>query len=147
VTETLVAKQVRLVLEQQCALAFKAIWEDRSAREHGLTLLLFDFGFDGDVHRNVAFKTSLFKDELIDSFEKLLGSWGGEPVREPVPGVNTADLNDYGKTVEGMLPAGVGFAILVGRRSATAYIASSARDCMIEMLERELLPTWKGTAP
>lgn len=143
-SETMVQKQVRLVLEQQCASAFTKFVAPLARRGYELTLLAFDFG--DDQPGNVAFKTSLQRPPLIATVKALLERWqtGDAPDYDRSVQLLSPDgLKALGALIKEELPAGVGYAIINGRGATTIYIANGDRESMTEMLARELVPQWE----
>ena len=136
--ESIVQQQLRLVLEQQCAVEFMKLVP--RLRRVGFTLLFVDYGEGG----NVAFKTSLTIRDLVHSFECLVASWrAGTPrVGFDDPGLPALDeLVSISSSIQ--RPAGVGHVLLVGNGELTSYIASCDREGVQKMLEDELLPAWR----
>lgn len=139
-SESFVETQVRLVLEQQCADVFRALHGGALA-ERDFTILLFDYGVG-----NVAFKTKLALAALVSTWTMLLDSWRGLATRRPLPGVGPLQLQQYGKEAASRVPAGVGFALLIGEDEESAYIATADRTDMLRMVGNELLPKWRAAA-
>jgi len=142
-TESFVETQVRLLLERQCSDVFFALLRRLEAvQDAEITLVVFDFGGG-----NVAFKTMLNRDEIVTAFEILLDHWlGGGRSRQPVPGVDAELLKLLGDQAKRLLPAGIGFILLLGSGDRTAYISTAERSDVVRMVETELLPMWRGEA-
>lgn len=136
--DSFVETQVRLVLEQQCADVFWALQRGPLA-DRDFTILLFDYG-----KGNVAFKTKLALSELVATWTLLLDSWRGLAQRRPVPGLDAEQLQAFGRETASRVPAGCGFALLIGRDEESGYIATANRDDMLRMVGNELLPQWRA---
>ncbi len=136
-TETVVAKQVRLVLEQQCAQIFmRVLAHEHRERGYDCTLFMFDYG-DG-AEGNVAFKTSLSRDAFLDTIDRLLASgWARGEMRFVEPGekvMGAERLVYLHHALKALCPAGVGYALLVGSGDAVQYISTGHRPGVAEML-------------
>lgn len=139
--ETFVDTQVRLVLEQQCADAFRKLYTGRLKR-YPFTFIAADFG--EPQTGNVAFKTSLSKPDLAAAFETVLASWNKGPQRYAPEGVDAVLLRQLANNAKAALPAGVGFIALIGDAEESAYVSSCERTCVAEMLRNDLLPQWSA---
>ncbi len=145
-TEPLIQKQVRLVMEQQCSETFMELVR-RFALRCDVTLLFFDVTTDPTPpeHNNVAFKTTLTQAEFADLLEARLERWA---LADP-PTVVMADSRIM-PTGEKMLamcnwledcaPAGVGFSLFCGRGEVSQYVANGERSDVATMLRNDLLP-------
>jgi hypothetical protein len=149
-TETFVERQVRNILEGQCAKLFRATMS-ALPKDAAATLLLVDYGEKGAPFSNTAYITSLPLAELIVAVEALVLRWrSGSTESVPhdreqhgwVP--DAAELVGIGRAVKEVVPAGVGFALLFGRGGDSQYLATIERAGMIELFENELLPTWRA---
>lgn len=148
----LIDDQVRLVLEQQCAKLFRVLV---SALPPGAsaTLLFIDYGEAGERFKNTAYITALTKPELITTVEALVQRWKcgstGTVLHDPavhgwVPGGPM--LEGLGRLIRPYVPAGVGFALLFGKRDGAQYLSTCDREGMATLLETELLPAWRREA-
>ncbi len=142
-SEAFLNKQLRLLLEQQTANAFMRL-------VHGpligvqFTLIGCDYGPEG----NVAYKTTLQRRELVSVTRQLLARWArGDTSRQATTDatqcVEHAQLERIHEQLKRELPAGVGYALLVGSRYCGGYIASIDRPGAVEMLGN-LANTWEG---
>jgi hypothetical protein len=135
--------QARLRLERQTAGVFRLFFQHAPTLV-GLefTILAFDHGDSG----HVAYKTSLPIEYLIRTFERLIGAWdGGPPIYAP-PGIEPYSLKLLGGAIKKALPAGTGFAVVVGALDRIAYMSASERADVRLMIETELLPNWRKEA-
>lgn len=134
--ESIVNKQMRLLLEQQTAAAFMDL-------VHGpllglpFSLLGYDFGPEG----NVAYKTTLSRPEFVRLLRGLLNRWAGGATQLGAVGsreevIDAELLRSVGDRLRDGLPAGVGFSLLIGSRLCTAYISSAERSGVIELLAK-----------
>ncbi|HET9954158.1 MAG TPA: hypothetical protein VFQ61_06625 [Polyangiaceae bacterium] len=133
---------MRLLLEKQCKeQALKLA--DGLLEGVPFTLLWFDLD---TTEGNVAFvgcRISLAG--TIRAFETLLASWEGTATRTPFPlrpDECEALMAAVHETIEA--PAGIGFALLIGRGDCTAYIAKAEREGVKTLLSKELLPAWRA---
>jgi hypothetical protein len=133
-TETLVDKQVRLVLEQQCAEVFGFVLSLLRTFATGadLTFLAFDSPGPG----NIAFKTTLPRELFLATLDGAVERWRtGVGVVDPsVVLVGGPELERLGRRAARLLPPGVTFAIFVGRGPTSAYLASAEREGMAELI-------------
>jgi hypothetical protein len=150
-TESAIEREVRLVLEKQCADAFMQLRRGALAAVD-FTLLFFDYGEEGQTG-NVAFKTTLSAFEVVEAFTLLTNSWKSRLPRVGFGPLKGAKIHERA-TIEAIAesikrPEGVGFALLVGRGELTSYIASGARgtgekgEGVHAMIENDLLPRWR----
>lgn len=136
-----VEKQVRLLLEQQAAATFTKLYSGSLTRHH-FTLIAFDFGDSG----NVAFKTSLRPAERVDTFQALIGSWEGGPVRFAPQGLRPTTLRDLADAAKQEFQAGIGFVMVVGDALESAYVSNAERSDVAKIIRAELLPHWAEEA-
>jgi hypothetical protein len=144
-TESFVNKQLRLLLEQQTAAAFMGLVRGPLAGVE-FTLLGCDYGPEG----NVAFKTTLDRNELISVTRQLLDRWArGDTSQQPTTDrtqcVERTLLERVHEQLKRELPAGVGYALIVGSRIPGNYMASIDRPGAIELLGK-LATTWEQEA-
>lgn len=141
--ETFVEKQVRLVLEQQCAGVFMKLVA-RELRGYDFTLVAFDYGGG-----NVAFKTTLERSTLVETIKAMLERWrtGRLPERpgSVSPLLGPTELGHLNAIISGLLPAGTGFALVVGKGDWTVYIASTGRADATALF-KDLLPRFEAEA-
>lgn len=135
--ETLVEKQVRLVLEQQCSAVFDRVLLPEHRLGFEVTLVVAEYGLRG----NVAFKTSLHVEALLGTLSALLRAWerGGprEITADDARGVrlmSRLDLERLQLALRDASPAGVGFSLLVGRGRAVQYVSSMDRAGATDLL-------------
>lgn len=133
-TETIVDKQVRLVLERQCAEVFGFVLSllRQFATGADLTFLAFDSPGPG----NTAYKTTLPRELFLATLEGAVERWRtGVGVVDPsVVLVGGPEIERLGRRAERLLPPGIGFAIFVGRGPTSAYLASAERAGMAELI-------------
>lgn len=144
-TESLVNRQLRLLLEQQTAAAFMSL-VDGLLRGTSFTLLGYDFGPEG----NVAFKTTLQAGELAPMARGLLARWASGSTNIGTTGdrsevVDPTVLRKVHDKLTAELPAGVGYSLLIGSKFCTGYLSNAERHGVIEMLEK-LAATWETEA-
>jgi hypothetical protein len=140
-TETFVGTQVRLVLEQQGAAVFQQLYVG-PLRSFGFSIIVFDFVSPGGAG-NVAFKTSLSLPTLVETAEALVASFSGGPRRYAPRGLPAEVLPTLGAAAQRLLPAGVGYAIIVGDARASAYVSNADRADVAELFRNDLLPEWR----
>lgn len=141
-TETIVEKQVRLVLERQCSDLFRFL---RRALFAGfpacdLSLLVFDY-----APGHTAFATTLPEPLFVATLEGALRRWhtGVGEVDPSVPLVDGAVLEALSTRARTLLPAGVGHGIFVGRGRTSVYIGSGERSGVAELIG-ELLESMRA---
>jgi hypothetical protein len=142
-TETFVETQVRLVLERQCGDAFMEVLAPMCREGADMTLIMCDYGDKG----NVAFKTSLSRLDLVRTAEALIERWRTGIVPLCPPDIELPDPETFmllGDELKKRTPAGVGFAVIMGRGALTLYVATIAREDVIALLENEALPHWRA---
>lgn len=150
-TETTTERQVRLLLEQQCADVFLKTLLPLFGFAP-VTLIIADYGEPQPLH-NVAFKTTLGVHELITTAELLVERWTRPPEKLLLPHdyphrdrYALPVLERATQATKDALAAGIGHAIIVGRGKATNYISSMDRGGVSEMLRETLLPAWRQEA-
>jgi hypothetical protein len=144
--ETPAQTQVRLLLEQQTAALFVAVWsllERSNARCH-CTVLGFDFGGPGPYH-NVSFKTTLSMPGLVETAEAMLERWRTGQPGPPEPGVTLPPpaVLYAARDVAAEAMPGLGFSVLLGRGTTSVYVANAERSTVAAMLRDDLLPVWR----
>jgi hypothetical protein len=137
--ETTLELQLRLLLETQCGELFDRLYV-QPLHMHAFTVLAFDFGSTG----HAAFKSNLSRSELVALFEDLISSFTGGPPRFAPRGVNAELLRVLAGLAKDILPAGIGYVIVIGDSAASAYVANADRDDVVRMLENEALPAWRA---
>src|SRR6187399_2287277 len=137
-SEPLLEKQLRLLLEQQGAELFGRLYVG-PLRAHDLTVLAFDLGEKG----HVAFKTSLLRPGLVEMMEGMIASFSGGPPRFAPAGMSHELLRLLGTTAKELLPAGIGYVIVIGDAARSAYVSNGNRADVCTMIEAELLPNWR----
>lgn len=140
--ETTVEKQVRLVLEEQCAAMFMAaLAPARHKYGWNVSLFCFDCGDKG----NVAYKTSLTLPTLIETLDRLVrGPWatGGQRFVNARRVISVIDLAGLADDLKAVCPAGVAFALMVGAGDDVMYIATAERDGVVEVFGK-LVAAWR----
>ena len=142
-SEAFLNKQLRLLLEQQTADAFMRL-------VHGpligvqFTLVGCDYGPEG----NVAYKTTLQRRELVAVTRRLLDRWArGDTSQQSTSDtsqcVEPALLERIHEQLKRELPAGVGYALLVGSKICGNYMASIDRPGAVELLGK-LADAWEA---
>ncbi len=144
-TETLLNRQLRLLLEQQTADAFLGLVHGPLAVVQ-FTLICCDYGPEG----NVAYKTTVERSELVSVTRQLLDRWArGETHQratdDPTQCAPLGLLERAHDQLKRELPAGVGFALLIGSKYCGGYIASIDRPGAVEMLGK-LADAWEAEA-
>jgi hypothetical protein len=133
--ETIVDKQVRLVLERQCAEVFGfvlSLLRQIAAPGADLSFLAFDSPGPGDT----AYKTTLPMPLFLTTLEGAVERWRtGVGVLDPsVVLVGATELERLGRRATRLLPAGIGHAIIVGRGPTSVYSSSAEREGMALLL-------------
>jgi hypothetical protein len=141
-------KQVRLLLEAQCARALNALVK-KFHPKCDITLIVFDYSeTEAELEfANVAYKTSLHRASLIELLEQRLLRWA-----DPKPPTFQYDprrhgwlpteheLPKFGRFLLDQLPPKVGYCLLFGRGQFVQYLAAAERDGVAKMFENDLLP-------
>lgn len=143
--ESFLNKQLRLLLEQQTAAAFKSLIEG-PLRGTQFTLLGYDFGPEG----NVAYKTTLSAEQRAPVVRGLLARWASGSTKVGACGdraevVDPPVLRAVHELLVAELPAGVGYSLLIGSKLCTGYLSNAERPGVIKMLDK-LATTWEQEA-
>lgn len=149
-TESIAERQVRLVLEQQCSKLFRVLMSALPP-DAAATLMMVDYG-EPARFKNTAYITALTKPELVEAAEALVLRWKTGAPRESLLHDRTTHgwvpdgpmLEALARLIKGVVPAGVGFALMFGKGGATQYIATLDRRGVAQLLENELLPAWRS---
>lgn len=131
--ETLVEKQVRLVLERQCSDLFRFLRRAlfAGAPSCDLSLIVFDY-----APGHTAYSTTLTRPLFVATLEGALRRWhtGVGEVDPSVPLVDGGVLEALSTRARELLPAGVGHGIFVGRGRTSVYIGSGERSGVAETI-------------
>lgn len=133
-SETIAEKQVRLVLEQQCAEVFGFVLSLLRTFACGADLSFI--AFDSPGPGNTAFKTTLPRPLFLATLDGAVERWrtGSAVIDSSVVLVGLAELERLGRRAKRLLPEGVGHAIIVGRGTTSVYLATAEREGMAELL-------------
>lgn len=141
-----VSVQVRLLFEEKCRRSFvDLLVELRPQCE--FTLIIFDYGVSR--YSNVAFKTTLGKEDLIASLENLVVRWKST-TRRKIPVIradgfpDVKDLGEWAEIAKRVVGEETGFSIIAGSGELTQYVSSGKREDVANLLENDLLPELRG---
>lgn len=132
----------RLALEQRGADLFDWLYTGQ-LRHFAFTVIVFDFTDEQGNHGHVAFKTSLPFPALVETAVNLVTSFEGGPARYAPRGMSEKLLRAVATRAKNKLPPRVGYALIIGDPSGTAYASNAERPNVLELLKNELLPKWR----